>query len=142
MSAIGNAIASPTTWVDRSTHSSGTRLLVKPPRKSPTPQDMADASASAIDSGTVELYAPHARQDHPYLDHDAHEAAMTVISGWRLAVVVVIALVVLALLLTAIFWLAIALAALAAVAWFNWLLLPRLAVRLHAPLLLLALALL
>jgi len=67
---------------------------------------------------------------------------MTVVSGWRLAAAVVVALVVLALLLTAIFWLAIALAAIAAVAWFNWLLLPRLAVRLRVPLPFLAIALL
>lgn len=67
---------------------------------------------------------------------------MTVLSGWRAALVILAVLVLLAVLLTAIFWLAIALAVLVAVAWFNWLLLPRLALRLRVPLLVLAVALL
>ena len=67
---------------------------------------------------------------------------MTVISGWRAALVLVALVVLGALLLTAMFWLAIALVALAAVAWLNLLLLPRLAVRLHVPLLALGIALL
>ncbi len=66
---------------------------------------------------------------------------VTSISGWRAAVVIVLALIFVALLLTAIFWAAIVLATIAAVAWLNLLLLPRLALRVHLPLLVLAIAL-
>jgi hypothetical protein len=67
---------------------------------------------------------------------------MTVLSGWRGALVILAGLVLFALLLTAILWLAIALGVLLGVAWFNWMLLPRVATRLHIPLLALAIALL
>ncbi len=67
---------------------------------------------------------------------------MTRVTGWRAAIAVVAVLVLVSLLLAAIFWLAIALAAVAAVAWFNLLLLPRLSVRLRVPILALAVLLL
>jgi len=63
-------------------------------------------------------------------------------SGWRATIILVAGLVVLALLLTALFWLGILLAVLAAVAWFNIFLLPRLAYRTRIPELVLAVALL
>ena len=61
--------------------------------------------------------------------------------GWRAALIVVTVLVLIALVLAAIFWLALAVAAVLAVAWFNLLLLPRIAARLHIPQLVLAIAL-
>jgi tellurite resistance protein TehA-like permease len=67
---------------------------------------------------------------------------MIALSGWRGAMVVVTALVVLALLLTALFWLGVLLAALAAVAWFNLFLLPSLSARSRIPEWILALVLL
>jgi hypothetical protein len=63
------------------------------------------------------------------------------IHGWRAALIVVTALVLIALVLAAIFWLALAIAAVLAVAWFNLLLLPRIAARLRIPQLVLAVAL-
>jgi hypothetical protein len=62
--------------------------------------------------------------------------------GWRAALIVVTALVLIALVLAAIFWLALALAAVLAVAWFNLLLLPRIAARLRIPQVVLAIVLL
>ena len=65
-----------------------------------------------------------------------------IFTGWRAAIVVLIVLVVVALLLTALFWLGIVLAALAAVVWFNIFLLPSIAYRTRIPQLVLAGALL
>jgi hypothetical protein len=64
-----------------------------------------------------------------------------VITGWRGALIGLAALVIIGLVLAAIFWLALALAAVLVVAWFNLLLLPRLAARLHLPELVLGIAL-
>jgi hypothetical protein len=58
---------------------------------------------------------------------------MTVITGWRAALVLVAAVLVLLLLLAAVFWLGIILAVLAVVAWFNLTLLPRVARGIHVP---------
>jgi hypothetical protein len=63
-------------------------------------------------------------------------------SGWLATLVVIAALVVVALLLTALFWLGIILAALAAVIWFNFFVLPKIATRTRIPQLVLAAALL
>ncbi len=65
-----------------------------------------------------------------------------VFSGWRAAVWFVAALLVVSLLLAAVFWIGVVLAVLAAVGWFNLLLLPRLAARFRMSELLLAMGLL
>jgi hypothetical protein len=64
------------------------------------------------------------------------------VTGWRAALLVVAALVVVGLLLTALFWIGLALAALAAVAWLNLYVLPRIELRTRIPQLVLAAALL
>jgi hypothetical protein len=58
---------------------------------------------------------------------------MTVLSGWRAALVILAALVVVGLLLMAFFWLAALGAVIAAVAAFNIVLVPRIARRLRIP---------
>ncbi|MBV9579240.1 MAG: hypothetical protein JO057_11695 [Chloroflexi bacterium] len=58
---------------------------------------------------------------------------MKLLSGWRAALVVLVALVVVALLLTAFFWLAVVAGVIAGVAAFNLLAVPRLARRLRVP---------
>jgi len=63
-------------------------------------------------------------------------------SGWRAGLLVIVALVIVALLLTALFWLGVLLAALAAVAWLNIFLLPNVSRRTHIPELILGIALL
>lgn len=65
-----------------------------------------------------------------------------VISGWRAALWVVVGLVIVSLVLAAVFWIGVLLAAVALVGWFNLLVLPRVARRLRAPQLVLAIALL
>lgn len=65
-----------------------------------------------------------------------------VFSGWRAGLIVLAALVLIGVLLTAIFWLALLVGAVLGVAWFNLLLMPRLAVRLRLPQVVLAIALL
>jgi hypothetical protein len=65
-----------------------------------------------------------------------------VFSGWRAALWLLAALLIVGLVLTAVFWIALLLAVLAAVAWFNLLLLPSVAARLRTPELVLAIALL
>jgi hypothetical protein len=67
---------------------------------------------------------------------------VTRLSGWRAALWIVLALIAFSLLLTALFWIGIALAVVAVVAWFNLLILPRVAARVRVPQLLLALLLL
>lgn len=67
---------------------------------------------------------------------------MLPLSGWRASVAIIAALVIVALLLTALFWLGVLLATLAAVAWFNVFLLPSVSARTRIPQLILALALL
>jgi hypothetical protein len=64
-----------------------------------------------------------------------------VLTGWRAAVILILGLVLVAVFLTALFWLGLALAALGVLAWFNLVLLPRLAVRTRVPELVLAAAL-
>ncbi len=56
---------------------------------------------------------------------------MTVVSGWRAALVILIALVVVGLLIAAFFWLAVLASVIVAVAGFNVLAVPRLARRVH-----------
>ncbi|HEY2594775.1 MAG TPA: hypothetical protein VGK33_12820 [Chloroflexota bacterium] len=58
---------------------------------------------------------------------------MTTLTGWRAALAIVAALVVIGLLIMAFFWLAVLASAIAAVAAFNVLAVPRLARRLHVP---------
>jgi hypothetical protein len=65
-----------------------------------------------------------------------------VFSGWRAVLLVLAALLLVSLLLVAVFWIGVLLAVLAAVGWFNLLLLPRLAVRLRVPAVALAIGLL
>jgi hypothetical protein len=64
-----------------------------------------------------------------------------VVTGWRAALLIVVGLIIVAALLIALFWLGLGLAALAAVVWFNLVLLPRLAARSRIPELVLAAAL-
>lgn len=63
-------------------------------------------------------------------------------SGWRAGLLVIAAVIIVALLLTALFWVGVLLAALAAVAWLNIFLLPNVSRRTRIPELILALALL
>lgn len=63
-------------------------------------------------------------------------------SGWRAGLLVIAAVIIVALLLTALFWLGVLLAALAAVAWLNIFLLPNVSRRTRIPELILAIALL
>jgi hypothetical protein len=65
-----------------------------------------------------------------------------VFSGWRAALWLVAALLVLSLILAAVFWIGVLLGVLAAVGWFNLLLLPRLSIHLRIPELVLAVGLL
>jgi hypothetical protein len=65
-----------------------------------------------------------------------------VFSGWRALLWLLAALLLVSLLLVAVFWIGVLLAVVAAVGWFNLLLLPRLAVRVRIPELVLAVALL
>jgi hypothetical protein len=58
---------------------------------------------------------------------------VTVVSGWRAALAIVVALLVVGLLIAAFFWLAMLAAVIVAVAAFNVLAVPRLARRLHVP---------
>ncbi|MBV9173761.1 MAG: hypothetical protein JOZ81_27165 [Chloroflexi bacterium] len=60
------------------------------------------------------------------------------LSGWRAALWGVLALITLMLLLSALFWIGMALAVLAVVAWFNLVILPRIGGRLHVSQLVLA----
>ena len=66
---------------------------------------------------------------------------MLPLSGWRATVAISVALLVLVLLLTALFWLGVLLATVAAVAWLNIFLLPSVSARTHIPQLILAVAL-
>jgi len=58
---------------------------------------------------------------------------LMVITGWRAALLLAFVLLVAVVFFVAVFWLGILLGVLAAVAWFNLVLLPRLAVRIRAP---------
>ena len=64
------------------------------------------------------------------------------ITGWRVAVVLLLGLALLALLIAVAVWVALALVVVGAVVWLNLVLLPRLARRLHVPGLALELSLL
>jgi hypothetical protein len=64
------------------------------------------------------------------------------ISGWRAVVLIVAGLLVVGLLLAVVFWIGVLLAGLSVLAWFNLIVLPRLARRTRIPALVLAVALL